>query len=153
MTIDVLTQAAHGLEFADTQTMIEHFRTEFQTQEVICLTIFQKNGTAYAINPKRGAEPYVDEHCIVFARDLNASGREPRGSQASIVAHEMLHLFGAEDFYANDLRKQLAKIHYPNDIMLGANYYIQVNTLGNATAFYVGWTDQVPDVLYDENWN
>ncbi len=151
-TIDVLTQAARGIGFADTEEMLDSFRKEYGTDEVVCFTIFHKNGTAYAINPKRGATPFVDEHCIVFVRDLNSSGNDPEGSQASIIAHEMLHLFGAEDFYASASRKQLARALYPSDIMLGANYDVRTNTLGKATAFYIGWTDEIPDILYDEGW-
>lgn len=151
-TIDVLTQAARGIGFADTEEMLDSFRKEYGTDEVVCFTIFHKNGTAYAINPKRGATPFVDEHCIVFVRDLNSSGNDPAGSQASIIAHEMLHLFGAEDFYASASRKQLARALYPSDIMLGANYDVRTNTLGKATAFYIGWTDEIPDILYDEGW-
>lgn len=151
-SIDVLTQASREVGYNDTESMIEQFRDTYQTDEVVCFTIFNKNGTAYAINPKREETLRVDEHCIVFARDLYSDEADPIGSQASIAAHEMLHLFGAEDYYASSSRKKLAQKHYNNDIMLGANYYIGTNNVGDATAFYIGWTDNIPDVLYDENW-
>ncbi len=150
-TIDVLSQAARSLNYSSDEKMIADFESQYKT-EVVCLTIFNKNGTAYAINPSRGSSLKTEEHCIIFAYDLNSNHNDPIGSQSSIVAHEMLHLFGAEDFYATAGRKALAKKHYPADIMLGANYYIITNNIGNATAFYVGWTDQVPDILYHENW-
>lgn len=150
-TVDVLSQAAHGLNFSSDEEMIADFKSQYGT-EVVCFTIFNKNGTAYAINPRRGQSMQIEEHCIIFAYDLNSNHKDPIGSQSSIVAHEMLHLFGAEDFYATANRKTLAKKYYPADIMLGANYYIITNNIGDATAFYIGWTDEVPDVLYDENW-
>lgn len=49
-------------------------------------------------------------------------------------------------------RKSLAKKHYPSDIMLSAKYCIGSNNIGDATAYYIGWTDKVPDVLYNEKW-
>lgn len=152
-TVDVLKQAASGSGFHDTEVMIQYFRSVYQTDEVVCYTLFNKNGTAYAINPKRGANITVDEHCIVFARDLNSSGNDPVGSQASIVAHEMLHLFGAEDLYATPSRKSLAQWYCTNDIMLGANYDIETNTLTDVTAFYIGWHDVIPAVLHRSDWN
>ena len=150
-TIDVLSQAAYGLNYSSDEEMIADFKSQYGT-EIVCFTIFNKNGTSYAINPTRGETMQIEEHCIIFAYDLNSNRNDPIGSQSSIVAHEMLHLFGAEDFYATTNRKNLAKKYYPADIMLGANYYIITNNIGNATAFYIGWTEEVPDVLYDENW-
>ncbi len=150
-TIDVLQQAAVCLNYRTDDEMISAFKDAYGT-EVICLTIFNKNGTAYAINPHRGATLEVVEHCIIFASDLNSTGNDPVGSQASVVAHELLHLFGAEDFYTTASRKALAKAYYSADIMLSAKYYIIANNIGDATAFYIGWTDEVPALLYDENW-
>ncbi|MGM9682861.1 MAG: hypothetical protein ACI3XQ_04615 [Eubacteriales bacterium] len=150
-TIDVLSQAAHGLHYSSDEEMIADFRSQYGT-EIVCFTIFNKNGTAYAINPHRGQTIQIEEHCIVFAYDLNSNHHDPIGSQSSIVAHELLHLFGAEDYYATTGRKTLSKKYYPADIMLSANYYIITNNIGNATAFYIGWTDIVPDVLYNDNW-
>ena len=152
-TIDVLKQAALGVGFSRTEDMIQHFRSRYQTEEVVCFTLFNKNGTAYGINPKRGTTPQVDEHCIIFSHDLYAWGNAAAGSQASVIAHEMLHLFGAEDYYAGASRKELAQTYYENDIMLSTKYDIGENTIGKATAFYIGWLDKAPVPLYYEGWN
>ena len=151
-TIDVLTQSAGSIGFESDEYMLGYFRSIYHSEDVICLTVFNKNGTSYAINPKRDADVVVEEHCIIFARDKNSQG-DARGSQASIVAHEILHLFGAEDMYAIPSRKKLAQRLYASDIMLGASYNIATNNIGEATAFYIGWTDRVPSVLYNKGWN
>ena len=151
-TIDVLDQAAKALNYGSENQMIKRLKNRFKSEEVVCLTIFDKQGTAYAINPKRGMDFSTEEHCIIFARDLGSSGNDPLGCQSSVIAHEMLHLFGAEDYYTTAQRKALAQKKYPGDIMISANYYISTNTIGDATAFYVGWTNEVPSVLYHENW-
>ena len=50
-------------------------------------------------------------------------------------------------------RRMLAQRLYASDIMLGASYNIATNNIGEATAFYIGWTDRVPSVLYNKGWN
>ena len=150
-TIDVLSQAARGLDYFSDEEMISDFRNRYET-EVVCFTIFNKNGISYAINPHRGETIQIEEHCIIFAYDLNSDRDDPIGAQSSVVVHEMLHLFGAEDLYTPVARKTLAREYYPDDIMLGANYYIITNNIGEATAFYIGWTDEVPAVFRHRNW-
>ena len=151
-TADVLEMAAREAGFSNAKIMLRKLRNEYQTDEVICLTVFNKKGTAYAINPIRDAVIYLEEHCILFARDQYVTETDAVGLQSSVCAHEILHLFGAEDFYVSASRKKLAKKHYEKDIMLSANYSIQTNNIGKATAFYIGWIHTVPDILYNEEW-
>ena len=134
--------------------MLDEYREQFQTEEIVCFTIFNKDGTSYALNPKRGYEDHnVREHCIIFAYDRGSNKENAIvGGQSSVIAHEMLHLFGAEDFYTPLNRKEMAEKKFPNDIMLHQEYQILGNNIGVATAFYIGWTDTVPEVLYDRNW-
>ena len=152
-TIDVLSQAANHAGYYSTSVMIKALRYAYKTDEVICLTVFNKNGTGYSINPKKNVLSPLDEHCILFVRDRSLIGNAPAGSQASIVAHEILYLFGAENFYASASREQLAEKLYKSDIMLNIYYDIAKNSIGDATAFYIGWIHKVPDVLYDSRWN
>ena len=74
----------------------------------------------------------------------------------STVAHEMLHLFGAEDFYAEgdqrNGRAYLASIYYPYGIMYQGYYDISYNYVDQFTAYAVGWIDYTPNVCYDDNW-
>ena len=151
-TIDVLWVAANGIGYSSDNRMVEELKAKYQTDEVICLSIFNKGGTAYAINPPRGSSLNVAEHCIIFVKDLYSVGKEPDGSQSSVIAHEILHLYGAEDFYECTSRKALARQYYPSDIMLSTKYSIQLNNIGDATAFYIGWTDKAPKVLYNKEW-
>ncbi len=151
-TADVLWIAANGIGYTSDNRMIESKKSQYGTDEVICLTVFNKDGTSYALNPKRGTSVNAAEHCIVFAYDYNSDRSEPEGAQASVIAHEILHLYGAEDFYDTASRKALASKYYPFDIMLGAEYNINLNNVGDATAFYIGWTNNVPDPVYNENW-
>lgn len=36
--------------------------------------------------------------------------------------------------------------------MLSASFFLPLNNIGDATAFYVGWTDDAPAVLDEEGW-
>ena len=150
-TINVLQEAAESLYYSTDDEMIAAFKSEYGT-EVICITIFNKNGSSYAINPPRGYSINPIEHCIIFAYDLDSDRNDPIGSQSSVVACNVLYLYGAESLHNSDGRKALAKTYYRADVMLSASYFIFFNNVGDATAFYVGWTNEVPDVLYDENW-
>lgn len=151
-TTDVLYQAARSLHYSSDEEMLADYKKQYGT-EVVCYTIFNKNGTSYAINPPRGDTTKVEEHCIVFKYDLTSDRDDPIGAQASIISHELLHLYGAEDYYAPASRKRLAQKHWPSDIMLKVKYDIADNNLGNATAFYVGWTNRVPEAMQNDGWN
>ncbi len=153
VTIDVLYHSAQELGYGSDTNLYNQIKGRENANGVIFLTVFNKNGRAYAINPKADQNLGIEEHCVLFARDLNSgSGYYPSGIQASIVAHEILHMYGAEDFYSSEKRKALAEQHYPNDIMLSAKYNLSRNVLGDATAFYIGWTDNIPDVIKSEDW-
>lgn len=151
-TANVLWQAALQINYSSSSKMIDALRLKYKTEEIVCFTIFNKDGTSYALNPKRDSDVKIDEHCIVFSRDLNSAQNGPDGWQAAVIAHELLHLYGAEDFYVSSSRKILAKIYYPNDIMLSAAYDIDTNNIDSATAFYIGWLDIVPNVLNKKGW-
>ena len=65
-------------------------------------------------------------------------------NEPSTVRHELLHLYGAEDFYFHDGVKAAAQKHLPDSIMLSSgNPNAHVDSL---TAYLVGWTDQ-PDAV------
>ena len=150
-TGDVLYTAAKHLGYKNDSDLISDYKRKYST-EVICYCIFNQEGTSYALNPKRGTNIEISEHVLMFAYDMDSTGFEPEGWQSSIIAHETLHLYGAEDYYNPTERKVLAKRYYSNDIMLSCEYYLSLNDLGDATAFYIGWTVDVPPVIYEEGW-
>lgn len=151
-TIDVLYTVAKHFGYKDESELVITYKEKYKT-EVICYCVFNKEGSSYGINPKRGSNLDVAEHGIIFAYDIGSTGYEPIGCQSSVIAHETLHLYGAEDYYSPAERKLLAQKEIPNDIMLSCKYYISENDFGDATAFYIGWINKAPDILYDERWN
>jgi len=150
-TIDVLYTVAKHFGYKDESDLVITYKEKYKT-EVIFYCVFNKEGSSYGINPKRGSNLDVAEHGIIFAYDIGSTGYEPIGWQASVIAHETLHLYGAEDYYSPAERKLLAQREIPNDIMLSCKYRISDNDFGDATAFYIGWINKAPRILYDERW-
>jgi hypothetical protein len=60
-----------------------------------------------------------------------------------VIAHEMLHLYGAWDLFQNHSvnakQDQFAKIHFKNDIMRRASANINDLEIGALTAWRIGW--------------
>ena len=151
VTVDTVYVGAKHLGYSNEYDLMSAYKRKYSS-EIIFFSIFNKNGTAYALNPQRDSEYDVLEHVLLFAYDLHPSENVPVGAQSSVVAHETLHLYGAEDYYKPDSRKALAKKHCPTDIMLTCDFYLWKNTFGKETAFYIGWTDEVPQLLHEEKW-
>ena len=124
-------------------------------EDVIFLCMVNKDGLSYA----RGhADPYAQilEYAVVYARDTDVSAtdtlHQKTHNRASVVAHEVLHLFGAEEMYDPEGRNEIAKQKYLKDVMLWTESFINRNEITPFTAYCIGWTDIVPDICYDPNW-
>lgn len=127
---------------------------EYETgTENIFLIFANKQGRSYS-NYSDDDGKLFTEHSIIFAYDLNRSPETgiPSGYTSLTIAHEILHCYGAEDFYAPDNRNQLACLYYPNDVMLKIYPPVSDGNIGDLTAFQIGWTDTVPDICHNSNW-
>lgn len=151
-TIDVLNCVSKEVGFSNSEEMLSHFKEASKTDEVVCFTVFNKNGGSYAINPKKYSPYQADEHCIIFSKDLNPPEYMPVGSQASLVARDVLYLYGAESLTEYPSSEELAYNSCPKDVMLFADYYIAKNNISDVTAFYIGWINDVPEVMTNEGW-
>ena len=121
--------------------------------EIVCLTFFNKGGAGYALNPPRGEESDVTEHCVIFSRDRDSTSTDFYGFQASLIAAEILYLYGGESLDATPEREALAESRYADDVMLHSYYSVWEHDINDATAFYIGWIDEAPRALYLDGWN
>ncbi len=146
---DVLDQAAYDMGYSSNWELYSKFKTEHNggKDDVIFLTFLNKDGVSYTRCAISTGQISYSEHCVIFADYLNGSS----GCKASTVAHELLHLFGAEDFYEG-YREALAYFVYPKDIMLWMPKEAYENEIGEFTAYTVGWTDTIPQICYNEHW-
>ncbi|MBQ2934459.1 MAG: hypothetical protein IJE02_07595 [Clostridia bacterium] len=146
-TKDVLEKAAMDFGYSSEETLQETISLSNGGKEIIFLCIFNKDGTCYTRNQAANGSTTLVEKTILFRRPLNHPERVlKKGQRVSVIAHEILHLFGAEDFYLTSSRENLAEQYYPNDIMLWQYANISDNTLGDCVAYSIGWTNTTPKV-------
>ncbi len=146
---DVLEQAALDMGYSSDWELYSKFKTDYADgNDVIFLTFLDKPGKSYARHANSTGKSSYSEHCVIFSDYLEGGSF---GCRSSTVAHELLHLFGAEDYY-DGYREILAYQTYPKDIMLWMPKEIYQNEIGDFTAYTVGWTDSIPQICYNEYW-
>ena len=149
---DILDQAALSLGFDSKEDMHDNL-TEFAgTDQIAYVVMVDKGGRSYSL-PYQGrnrgvSSDYQLEYAVIFSGFTDTS----RDSASDTIAHELLHLFGAEDFYYPASREALAEEYYPTDIMLCAMPDLPYFTLGAYTAYTLGWTDTVAEVCAEPGW-
>ncbi len=106
------------------------------------LILVNKEGRPYALCSTM-LDNYYTENAVIFRTG-------DRSYDAYSVAHELLHLFGAEDMYDGE-RAELADEYYHQDIMYRWDNmpYLEV---GEATAYQVGWINEPPEVCFTAGW-
>lgn len=150
---DILEQAAASLGFGTKEEMHEAIQEYSGQEQVAYVIMLNKGGRSYSIGYHNdpaftGYDGPLMEYCVIYTGFTDTSG----DTGSDCIAHEMLHLFGAEDYYILENRKQLAREIYPKDIMLCAMPDLEYFDLGDFTAYTVGWTDEVPEVCMNEKW-
>ena len=101
--------------FHDVQTSLEK---EWQVASAPLVFVLNKEGRACAYTY---SSPVGEEFMTVYSSDY------------STFCHEMLHLYGAEDFYYPKTVTDAAKTYLPGSIMLDGS------TVDDVTAYIVGW--------------
>ena len=151
-TKDLPEQVAAILGFASGLELLAALMEEYGTDKIIPLMLIDKDGTSYARTQL--SEQIVDhmEHAVVFTDPLGYQSGSWLWSGSATVAHEILHLFGAEDYYKPYDRLVLAEKYYINDIMLLDSYRLSRLDIGAYTGYCIGWTDQIPEICYDKRW-
>jgi len=151
---DIFEQAATSLGF-ESKNALHNYIKDFsgKDQVAICLVV-NKPGRSYCMNQSQNDGFRFVEYCVLYTEWLDNLGK----CYPSSIAHEILHLFGAEDYYdpygEYPKRAELAKQLYPNDIMNVALENIYDIEFGAYTAYTVGWLDALPtECDVDDWWN
>lgn len=148
---DVFEQAAQCIGYDSDYTLFDDYRKSTGRDNAIFLTLLNKDGVCYTRNQIKYKEYLATEHVVLFSNPPT-TGWGMVSMHSATIAHEILHLYGAEDFYMGAREKIAAKV-YPNDIMLHQYPYLISLNIGDYTAFTVGWTDVVPEVCSQEGWD
>ena len=149
---DLLEQAAATLGFSSKEEMHEKMMELSGQEQVGYVFMLNKGGRSYSgcySNRHTGsAGDYRMEYSVIYSGFTDTS----HDTGSDTVAHEVLHMFGAEDYYYPDSRKFLARKYYPKDIMLCSMPALEYFELGDFTAYTLGWTDQEPAICSDPGW-
>ena len=149
---------------------INKLRQKYHAENVIFLFFFN---TEFDNDLRPCAMPAIDDYTICEFSNLYAKWGRRRISNNGIMAHEILHLFGAHDLYYEEfedgegyLTTPIKKEYIEHlmeeyeagtydriDIMCGSYELIDLDltsTVSELTAYYVGWTDSSAD---QEEWD
>lgn len=152
-TSNILYKTAHQLYYFSDEKMIEKLKTKYEADEVLCIAAFNKYGGsgAYTVMDERGydSDDGLVEHLVAFAAD--AGNRLYSKLTPERLTMTILYLYGAESLKNAMWRYAYCRDLYPNDIMYDMRS-IEDNVIGKATAFYIGWADDAPRIMYDEKW-
>ena len=141
--LDIFNQVAQTLGFSNKKILHAYLQNYTDCEQIAYVIVLNKWGRAYAVSDTTYDE--VDSVEFVVAFSSNDSGKDDIGSS---VMHEMLHLFGATDFYdpKGDYpeRKKLCEKLYPNDIMMRSATDPNDLSIGRLTECLIGWSDYFP---------
>ena len=157
--LDALIHMAKCLGHGEGISMHEAFQQELGMEQVAYIVATNKSSHSFAQALDHRLPEYiwcVPEYCVIdFPGDVDRTG---------IVAHEFLHMFGAQDFYRkefdgasgltvyNEGRVELAKSLCPDEIMLGGRNPTADSTISSFTAYTVGWLDELPEEYNCDQW-
>lgn len=120
---------------------------DYGCDNAIVLVLFNNDGWSCANNYSVGHQVYGYNYCFlenayIFKTESNIY------ADAQTIAHEILHLFGAWDMYADQVSKKAeawAKYNYPNEIMLQVSSPLNQLMISPLTAWLTGLSTK-----YDE---
>ena len=123
-------------DYQDIQEYQRHYEEKFFRDEACVSFVFNKDFRSYAMEISDGPiseaeSPYGDEYSIV-----SFNPADPVSSQNTFI-HELMHQFGAVDFYYPEVVKLKAEQQLPNSIMNGGT------EIDAVTRYVIGW-DSVP---------
>ncbi len=141
-TKDVLEKAANDLGYSSAWAMYSQYKHNIiGDNDVVFLTILNKKGVSYSRTSIGIPNGDHVEHSVVFADYLKYNNK-----RSSSVAYLVLNVFGAHYFDLNDIPEPF-KEKYSRDIMYTTGEKLSALEITDLTAFRVGWTDEVPDIL------
>lgn len=130
----------NGLEF------IDWLNDNYDYDGCLVLIVANKPGRGYSMAYRNDYDPvkYFLEGTMLYT-----SYEKGVPACAAGIAHEMCHLFGAEDLYATFIQTKeneaRARELFPDDIMLSVSYDISTKKIDKLTAWLIGLTDDMED--------
>ncbi len=146
-TKDLFQSVAKTLGYSREMALRWAFLQKSEGANIIPMFVLNKDGTSYARQSYIVAQTDHVEYAVLFW-----DSEDIRNRHCSTFAHELLHLFGAEDLYQPDERYALTTELYPWDVMCLETRNMDRLSVGEHTAYTLGWTEVVPSVCEEEAW-
>ncbi|MFK5856635.1 MAG: hypothetical protein QM503_10925 [Bacteroidota bacterium] len=147
--VDWVYRVIKKIGYCNSKQACRKIRSKYNVDNIIVIIIAHGNGRPYSMQYAKGInkKKYFTEGMIVYNKYLSGA---PMPTTA-VLAHELLHLFGAWDLYktyAQTYDRQI-KAHelYPNDIMLRIDHNINTLEIDNLTAWQIGWKNNQEDIF------
>ena len=141
--VDWVSKILYTIGYTSTQQFVDWVskNTKAQNTHVVIFVKGKGNGYAMPSSSEMNRELYFLEGTVLYEEFPN--GYE---LPASAISHEVLHLYGAWDFYKTFRQtaenEAKAKKKFPNSVMLRTSYYIDELEVDEVSAWRVGWNQQ-----------
>lgn len=144
--VDMVSKVMKKLGYKDGRKFVKWVKKHTDCTGCLVLIVANQPGRGYsmAYNNAYDKKMYFLEGSMLY--NSYESG-EP--ACALSIAHEMCHLFGAEDLYATFIQTEeneaRARELFPDDVMLSVSYDTYSKKIDRLTAWLVGLTDEMED--------
>jgi len=156
--LDALSGIALNWGFDDKWDMHRTLKKNFQMEQIVYIVAHYKENSPTYAQAASHYDPSIDwclpEYCVI-----PYYGEEYCGVN---MVHEILHSFGAQDFYVKDSgtgtikynadRAELAQTLCPNDVMLCRTFNKNKVEISTFTAYTIGWLDELPQEYNCPEW-
>ena len=144
--VDLVSKVMKKIGYANGLKFVDWVQNNTDCTGCLVLIVANKPGRGYSMAYH---DDYSRELYFLEGTMLYTSQEEGEPYCAAGIAHEMCHLFGAEDLYATFVQTEeneaLARELFPDDIMLRIAYDIDTLKIDKLTAWLVGLTDDMED--------
>ena len=135
------THITRRLGFDSTSRFIDYLKSTESAENVMVIFHLKKERRSFA-------EPCYTQWCNVeFTFILQPVKSLHWEYLHNTLAHEALHLVGADDLY----NIESAVSYDTNDIMNTGSRYLEDSVVGDLTAYAIGWTDVRPETPFEAN--
>ncbi len=147
--VDWVSRVLKKLGYKNAKQAFRKVRKKYKTDNIVVLIMSKGGGRPYSMRYAKGynKKKYFVEGTIIYNKYQNGAPMP----LSAVIAHELLHLYGAWDLYTTYAqtidRQQKAQQLYPNDIMLRVDHNIDSLSIGSLTAWLIGWNKNQEDIF------
>lgn len=144
--VDLVSKLMPKIGYDNGLVFIDWLNSYYDCDGCLVLIVANKPGRGYSMAYRNDYDPvtYFLEGTMLYT-----SYEKGVPACAAGIAHEMCHLFGAEDLYATFIQTKeneaRARELFPDDIMLSVSYDISTKKIDKLTAWLIGLTDEMED--------